>query len=644
MSFLRCYSADIVFIRSLEGSSAQQQKLEIATDFYGVNLKVITPRNDKDNRALKMAVERNATLAVVIAANALALVDESELLRALNRRPGGSVPLLILGVTPETDVTLLSAWSGGATSSCILLEVPRSPRYVIGRFEGITRQLTDLEVPFPGNRVAYFVLSEPSKAQQVTKIRDDHRVFPVFIETALDQVKVFLDCTLPSSSGAATDWNVALMVNAFAEVAPAMMFIRYSAGEQGWHAIHLYANLTIDDPWLREPYGNLHYRDLLVEMERHDFHSTIAFIPWNYDRSEPEVVSLIRDHPDRFSICIHGDDHDHKEFTDYRSKPLALQINAMKQSLARMDRFQMLTGIPYAKVMVFPHSIAPEDTLAGLKTYNYLGTINSSNVPMERATPSVLPFGLRPVTVSYANFASIRRYQAEVPPPAGFIAINEFLGNSMFFYCHEDFLARGMDAFDVVADQVNQLEPDTRWRSVGEIVRHLYLVKLRDDRSYDVLTFSGNFILENASVTDSLFYIRKDETGRPSIRSVSVDGRSCPYQLHDGRLEFNILVPAGKTRSVVIDYKNDLELASISTSKNSVRVYFLRLSSDFRDIILSRLAAGRAVIRFYNRHQTTPTQLIICVWVLIVFFVCGSWLLLRKISRSRQVKHVARAA
>ena len=50
---------------------------------------------------------------------------------------------------------------------------------------------------------------------------------------------------------------------AFAEIAPVMIFTKYCAGDRGWHAPQHYANLTIDDPWLHEPYGHLAYKDLL---------------------------------------------------------------------------------------------------------------------------------------------------------------------------------------------------------------------------------------------------------------------------------------------------------------------------------------------------------------------------------------------
>ena len=638
---MRCYSADVVFIGASDHSSLEMRELETAATFYGLDLKVVTPGSHHDGSAIGKAVGQNATKAVAIAADSHALVDENALLQHLTRPSGASVPLLILGVTPETDATLLRAWSGGAATGCRRLEGAGPRRYTISRLEGFTRQLTDLAVPFQGSGTAYFALSNGSTAKLIAEIRNNREVHPVFIETAQHQVKVFLGCAVRSSDDARAESNIDRLVNEFPEIAPAMMFVRYCAGDAGWHAVNHYANLTIDDPWLREPYGYLNYKDLLVEMEKHDFHTTIAFIPWNYDRSQPEVVSLVRNHPDRFSICIHGDNHDHKEFTDYRSKSLAAQIVSLKQSLARMDRFKTLTGIPYDRVMVFPHSIAPERTLEALKAYNYLATVNSSDVPMDRADPSVRPLALRPISVSFADFPSVTRYSVEESPlPSGFIQINQFLDNPLFFYCHHEFFAGGIGAFNGVADGVKNFEPDTQWRSVGDIATHLYLVKLRADLNcYDVLTFSSSLSLTNTSQEESRFYVTKQETGRAAIASVSVDGQSWPYRLHDGRVELTLAIPTGRTRSVVIQYENDLELASVDASRTSARVLFLRMASDFRDITLPNYSAGRAVVRFYSRHKSARAQLFMGASVLIgccVFGVLLVWGLIRRLSRLKR--------
>jgi len=605
MSASCCYSADVVFIRSPGGSSTEQEQLEIATNFYGLNLKVIMASSANDDLALSRAVEREGTVGVAIAANALSVVDENTLLRALQRRRGSSAPVLILGVAPDVDPSLLRTWSGGTALGCRRLESSLRPQYIFGRVDELTWQLADLEIPLPIKNVSYLVLADNSAAQRITSVRHDDQTSPVFIETTVHQLKVFVACATPQDENWTDRGGV---VNAFLRIAPAMMFIRYCAGERGWHAPHHYANLTIDDPWLRQSYGYVNYKGLLEEMDRHDFHTTIAFIPWNYDRSDPGVVSLFRNHPERLSIAIHGDNHDHAEFTDYRSKPLAFQIAALKQSLARMERFRTLTGIPYDKVMIFPHSIAPERTLEALKTYNYLATINSTNVPQDAVNPSALSFALRPVTLSFAGFPSISRYSVPAPIPKDFLAINEFLGNPLLFYGHSDSFARGIDAFDGVADEVNKLEPDTQWRSLGDIVRHLYVVRLRDDSNYDVLAFSSSICLDNISGRDSIFYVRKQEGGGQTINSVIVDGQHYRYRLQDDYLNFSMPVPMGNTRCTAIQYENELELASIGTPNDSLVVYLLRKASDFRDIYLSKSAVGLAIIRFYNERQVKPAQ------------------------------------
>ena len=400
-----------------------------------------------------------------------------------------------------------------------------------------------------------------------------------------------------------------------------MIFVRYCAGERGWHTPHYYANFTIDDPWLRKPYGYVDYEGLLGEMEKHRFHTTIAFIPWNYDRSQAEVVSLFRNHPDRFSIAVHGNNHDHKEFTEYRSKSLAVQVGDLKQALSRMERFQALTGIPYDKVMIFPHSIAPEQTLGALKTYNYLATINSSNVPQNAIAPASVSEILRPVTLTFEGFPSISRYSTELPVPDAYVAINQFLGNPLFFYDHSDFFSKSIGAFDQVADEVNRLEPATEWRSLGEIVKHLYVVKLRDDSNYDVLAFSSDICLENTAGRDSTFNVQKQEIGGQTIASVAVDGRIYPYILQDGKVNLSVAVPLGGLRCVSIQYANDLQSSSTDPAHDSLVAYLLRMGSDFRDIYLAKSGVGLAIIRFYNKHQLMPAKVLGALLLLLVTMI-----------------------
>jgi hypothetical protein len=623
---IRCQSADVVFIRSARGSAPEQQELEVATRFYGLGLKVVTAgTTHNDDLTLTEAVDTNVSLAVVIAANALSQVNERVLLRALPRRPEGSVPLLILGVKPETDPTLLKTWSGGAVVGCRRLESSFHPRYAVGRVAGLTEQLTGLEIPFTRKSTFYFTLAEHSQGQEITKVRDDRQAVPVFIEATLDQHSVFLDSTVSPEGESVAAANQDSAVSAFAQIAPVIMFIKYCAGEQGWHALHHYANLTIDDPPLVEPYGFLSYEGLLAEMEKHNFHTTIAFIPWNYDRSDAKVVSLIRNHPERFSISMHGNNHDHKEFTDYRSTPMDDQVADLRQGLARMEKFQAMTGIPYDKVMIFPHSIAPEKTLEALKTYDYLATANSANVPEGSVKPPGLLFAMRPVTLLFGGFPSFLRHSVAVPIPSYFTAIHKFLDNPLLFYCHHECFESGVDAFNHVADQVNGLEPDTRWRGLGEIVRHFYLVKRREDSNYDVLGFSANIDLENVSGRDSVFYVRKLEGDHPAIASVIVEGHSWPFELENGYVDFKVPIPRGQTRSVTIHYKSPVSSSPVQTQEASIRIYYLRVASEFRDQVLYGNRAGRAIVHFYYDGGQGPLRLVVWILVLLLFCICVGW-------------------
>jgi hypothetical protein len=627
---LCCHGSDLVFIRSNHGGvSSEQTDMQAAVGFYGLNLRVVRVDSGADNLSIQTAVEQKETVGVVIEASALSAVSENALLRVLNREAGDYVPLFILGIGPDLSPALLKAWSGGGATRCTRLGSSPDSRYTFGRVEGVTRQLTDIDIPSSVKDASYLALDGNGVAQRIESVRDGRNTFPIFVEGAIGHQIIFLAC---ATSGPRNVIGSQDVVSAFLRIAPAMMFVRYCGGELGWHALHYYANFTIDDPWLREPYGYVDYEGLLGEMEKHHFHTTIAFIPWNFNRSQPEVVSLFRNHPDRFSIVVHGNNHAHKEFTDYRSKSMAVQVGDLQQALARMERFRKLTGIPYDKVMIFPHSIAPEQTLGALKTYNYLATVNASNVPQNAISPAGLSEILRPVTLSFEGFPSISRYSTEEQVSEAYVAISQFLGNPLFFYDHSNHFSKGIGAFDHVADEVNKLEPATEWRSLGEIVRHLYFVKLRDDSNYDVLAFSNNICLESTAGRSLTFYVQKQEIGGQAIASVTVDGRIHPYSLQEGKISLSVPVPLGDTRCVSIQYANDLQSYSTNPAHDSVVVYLLRMGSDFRDIYLAKSDVGLAVIRFYNEHQLMPAKVLGCLFLVLTAMIyagCRLWMFVK---------------
>jgi hypothetical protein len=613
------YAGEIVLVRAAMTAREQERSIAVAAKFYGLTVQTVTVSSDRSRLSISAetsiaeALNRKSTLALAIQAEALPLIDKTNVLRATHRGAAASIPVLVFGVTANSDIRALHAWTEGRIIGVAPLEAGSSSQtYVIGRIPAITGQLSRAEIDFESGRAYSLQLDEKRDTEHIAAVKEGQEERPVVVGFRAGPSRFFIACELTLSQRSVTAWDPQHILSAFPSIAPAFMFVRYSAGERGWHAIDHYANLTIDDAWLRQPYGYLDYENLLAEMKRHDFHTTVAFIPWNYDRSEPGVVSLVRSHPDRFSICVHGDNHDHKEFTTDPGKPLTLQIFAVKQALGRMDRFQALTGIPYDKVMVFPHSIGGEGVLAGLKSNNYLATVNGWNVPMDRANPPDLSFALRPVTLSYANFPSISRFSAEVPVPRSLIAIGAFLDNPLLFYGHHGMFARGISAFNAVADEVNKVEPATRWRSLGEIVRHLYLVKLRDDLSYDVLAFSSTISLENNSSRDLVFHLRKPESDHSAIKEIDVNGRPYLYNVQGDEIAMSLTVPPGQTRALAIQYTNDLTTAPANVSKDSALVYLLRMASDFRDITLPKLPLGSNLVLYYYAHEMSPTQF--CVY------------------------------
>jgi hypothetical protein len=164
----------------------------------------------------------------------------------------------------------------------------------------------------------------------------------------------------------------------FSQLIPPAMFIRYAFRQECWHPNLHHATLIIDDPLLRKDYGFLNYEGLLALMDKYDFHTSIAFIPFNYRRNSPGITRMFRERPDRLSICFHGNDHTAAEFA---SRNAGLLNGMLTVAEERMDVHEKKTRIHCDHVMVFPQGNFSRDAMAALKAHNFSAAVNSDPCP-----------------------------------------------------------------------------------------------------------------------------------------------------------------------------------------------------------------------------------------------------------------------
>jgi hypothetical protein len=109
-------------------------------------------------------------------------------------------------------------------------------------------------------------------------------------------------------------------------------------------------------------------------MEERNFTTTVAFIPWNWRRTSCNVVNLFRQHPERFSLVVHGCDHTASEFATQTTPLLNRRI---KMAIERMDRLYQRTSMRYERVMVFPQGRFSRESGYALKVNGFMAAANS---------------------------------------------------------------------------------------------------------------------------------------------------------------------------------------------------------------------------------------------------------------------------
>jgi hypothetical protein len=316
----------------------------------------------------------------------------------------------------------------------------------------------------------------------------------------------------------------------------------------------------------------------------------------------------------------------------WKAKPLLVQEINIKQAIARMKEFKRLTGLTYNSVMVFPHGIAPSKTLGLLKKYNFLATSNKGNIPIGSVNPKDPLFYLRSYSIVFENFLSLNRYYTREMNNASIlkyydarIIIDIFLDNPILLCGHHDYFKDGINSFNKVARFVNSIDPNIEWRSLGFIAKHLYLLRVRKDGNYDVLSYCRNIVIKNTHEREIAYFIKKKETFYPPAKKVIVNGKEHAYKNSGGYLTIEISIPSGETKSIEIEYQNNINMSSVDISKNDWHVKLLRQISDFRDNTLSKNLLGQKLIEYYYKddfYKTGLKRFAIYSIIFVVLLIC----------------------
>lgn len=389
----------------------------------------------------------------------------------------------------------------------------------------------------------------------------------------------------------------------FSRLLPAAMFLRAAFKGRCWHGKHRFANFIIDDPPLKRSYGYLNYRNLLAQMDRCQFASTIAFIPWNYRRTDNHVAQLFRERMDRLSLCVHGCDHTTAEFS---STDLAVLNSKVQLASTRMNSLEQWNGVSYSKTMVFPQGRFSTGALTALKANNYLAAVNSSPSSAYSGAygPLTVADFVTPAVTRYGGFpVFVRRY------PAGLeqFAFDLFFGKPLLAVEHHAYFKDGGANLAEFVTQLNSFK-QLQWTGLDDIMKKSYLEREISNEITACRLYTNHQVIENRAERERTFIVTKFETGDVPIQRVLVNGLATRFMRIDNVLEFATRIPALSSTVVQVVYRNSLAHAALEQGFASrSHVWAHRMLSEFRDNVLCRssflLAGAQALRRGFSGHR-----------------------------------------
>lgn len=371
----------------------------------------------------------------------------------------------------------------------------------------------------------------------------------------------------------------------FCEAAPLVFFLRMAFPDTSSGRGETSACLIVDDPPLKRRYGFLDFREALDLMGRHNFTTTIAFIPWNWRRTDPRTLSLFQSHPERLSLVVHGCDHTAGEFAE---RSPGLLDRKIRTSAQRMECFRRSASIEADRVMVFPQGKFSPETGRTLKLNGFVAAVNTEVAPAEPTDNETTIADLWNVAIMrYGTFPIFtRRY---LDDGIENFAFDGLLGKPCLIAAHHDvFRDHARNLIDFVA-RLNSLKWNLVWRPLGEAIRRSFTTRRLNDGTEVIRMFAGSLLAENRDTELRRMLLLKEEGDPDRVQALLVNQTPVEFSFESGRLRAWAATPPRETAVVRIVYRNNLErIPDRDTAGTKIKIAAKRFLSEFRDNCLSR--------------------------------------------------------
>jgi hypothetical protein len=345
-----------------------------------------------------------------------------------------------------------------------------------------------------------------------------------------------------------TTFNFDIRQHFFSAV-PFVSYIRWAFPCSSWHASEASASLIIDDPLLKPTHGFVDFQELLSLMKRHNFSTNIAFIPWNWRRSAPEVVRLFRENPEHFSLSVHGCDHTRAEFGSPSRQRLYWKA---QQALERMNRHESITGISHDRVMVFPQGIFSEAAMSALKRTDVIASVNNDIISADPRPRAITISDVWDIAVMRYTFPLFtRRYPWEGIEN---FAFDTLLGKPAIAVIHHDYCSDHCARLVNFVQQLNALPCAPTWRNLGEVVRRSCRQKEDSPGAVEVEMYGTELRIENRSGQPKRFLVRRRECEPSAIQRICTDAQEIAWRQTNGRIDFEIELNPGENRVIKIKF------------------------------------------------------------------------------------------